>query len=133
MTSWGTVKFRDDPNAGVSGKYPVDEGRIIGSLQGSALEGYWVESDAKQKCDRARDQSFYWGRIKLVFNDELSAFSGNWSRCNEPLDSAKTWIGARSTGRPAAGSRAILIPEAGHDLLPEFQEATKNFLRECCQ
>lgn len=132
VTSWGVATFVDDPSGGTRGEYSYKDGRIVGTLQGNTLHGYWIQADSKRKCARPREGSLHWGRVRVKFDDRFSAFSGASSRCDKPVGPTNDWDGYRPTSR---ASKTILIAGAGHDILghPELKEAIKNFLRECCQ
>jgi hypothetical protein len=77
----------------VTGNYATSNGKIFGTLDGNILEGYWTQSSAGQKCPAQKYGSYYWGRIRFVF-DPNGHFSGNWGYCeNSPSEGG--WSGTR--------------------------------------
>jgi hypothetical protein len=89
---WGPMHFElAEPGLFATyegGDYP--NGRFIGQLSGVVFEGVWVE-DGPTSCDDARDGSTYWGRIRLVFDENFTSFAGLWSYCD--AEPASGWSG----------------------------------------
>lgn len=65
----------------ISASYNLKNGRVLGVLSGSVLNGYWVQSSSDRRCSTAYDGSHYWGRVTLTFTD--TSYSGYWSYCND--------------------------------------------------
>lgn len=81
QTSWGIITLRQS-SADVSGKYPEDNGEIFGKLTDEhVLEGYWIEDEAAQRCDRPLHGRYYWGRLRVVFSADFRSFTGTWGYC----------------------------------------------------
>ncbi len=74
----------------VTGGYPG--GRLQGSLSGQALDGYWAQESGRQACSFKKFDTYYWGRMRLVFVEER--FSGSWRYC-EDGPSQGGWNGTR--------------------------------------
>lgn len=78
-TEWGNITFLQNGSS-VTGSYPLNNGRIEGTLEGRVLTGRWYQSNGS-------------GRIRFEFNSDSSAFTGKWSRGDaEPLSA---WNGTR--------------------------------------
>ena len=74
------------------GSYEGDNGRMEGTLTGNVFEGYWGENQSLKECATERLGTYYWGRIRLVFNG--GRFSGQWSYCD--LELGGEWVGVRA-------------------------------------
>jgi hypothetical protein len=92
QSSEGDITFGQS-GANVLGNYTQDDGVIEGTLYDNVLTGYWIENISNRRCNTFRNGSYYWGRIRFVFNG--SAFSGLWSYCNDEPTSA--WTGYRKS------------------------------------
>lgn len=57
------------------------------------LDGYWIESKSNSKCRKKRGDSFYWGRVRFVFQSNLKSWKGKWNYCGNPLK--HSWNGAK--------------------------------------
>lgn len=97
-TSFGEMDFvvRD---GGIYASYPSDNGRIFLQQEGRQLVGFWVERNSSQHCGEEKDGSPYWGSLAFTFNDDLTAYEGQWSYCQATLSGS--WDGTR-IGPPAA-------------------------------
>ncbi len=69
--------------------YPNQQ--LEGSLSGNTLSGYWTKNSSGRRCTTAYNGSFYWGRIRFVFDG--STFSGGWGHCGD--EPTKQWTGSR--------------------------------------
>ena len=92
-TSWGEVDLKvtdrkDDKGVVVgkdaNGTYTSSKGKISGDLQGSTLDGYWMQAHSSVECKTKRGGTAYWGRILLTF--EGDKFKGHWGYCDEVPD-----------------------------------------------
>ncbi|MBE9223317.1 hypothetical protein IQ215_11470 [Cyanobacterium stanieri LEGE 03274] len=92
-TSEGTMNLSQSGNM-VQGSYSQDNGRIRGQVTGNTLNGYWIENGSAQRCSRAMDGSFHWGRISYKMNANRSEFEGLWSYCDGEPNSG--WNGSKS-------------------------------------
>ena len=92
-SNWGKMVFEQTGN-NVTGTYATSNGKIFGKLNGNILEGYWTQSSAGQKCSTQKYGSFFWGRIRFVFDHQNNHFSGNWGYC-ENAPSSGGWSGTR--------------------------------------
>ena len=78
----------------VTGRYNAAEnGQMIGTLSGNALDGFWIEDKSDQKCATARNGRYFWGRIQITFNGDT--FEGKWGYCDS--DPRSRWQGTRKT------------------------------------
>lgn len=103
-TNWGRMELKSLDERNLSGRYETDNGRLsltvfaepTGDIYGAriVLHGRWAEDDSGQKCGTTMDGTPYWGWVKLVFNEKLTSFSGEWGYCNEEA-TAGTWSGTR--------------------------------------
>lgn len=93
-STYGDITFTRRSDASVRGTYPTDSGRIIGTISGNMLVGYWVEENAAQRCEQNRDGSPYWGRIRYQFTDDGRAFTGIWGYCK--AEPHRGWNGTRA-------------------------------------
>jgi hypothetical protein len=73
--------------------YTSDSGRILGSINGRQIDGFWVESGSVRRCDSAKDGSHHWGRFIVEFTPDFSSFSGGWGYCEQ--DAVRRWSGNR--------------------------------------
>jgi hypothetical protein len=81
-------------NGQTSGTYTSDNGRVQGSVSGQILDGYWIENNSSRKCSTAKQDSFYWGRIKYTLEPNGKNFKGQWSYCEDPITgSSAAWNG----------------------------------------
>jgi uncharacterized caspase-like protein len=92
-TSFGVMTFPDIVEGPVRAPYQMDSGRILGEFDGSVLNGYWIEAGSAQRCDTQRDGSYYWGRVRYLFNDDLNSFTGMWGYCEAAPEEG--WIGQK--------------------------------------
>jgi hypothetical protein len=75
----------------ISGNYPEDRGEIVGTKIENILTGYWIEDASGQRCTTPKNDRYFWGRIRVVFNG--NRFSGTWGYCEaEPMT---PWSGTR--------------------------------------
>lgn len=82
------LTLRADSN-GVTGSYTEDNGRLSGTISGNILDGYWGEDSSGQRCSSQRLGTYYWGRIRFVFDGPR--FIGHWGYCDATPTSA--WNG----------------------------------------
>ncbi|HEX8570777.1 MAG TPA: hypothetical protein VF699_12775 [Caulobacteraceae bacterium] len=92
-TSWGVVDLkvtdRKDEKGVVVGKdaagtYTSSNGKVSGELQGSTLEGYWMQPHSSVACKTKQGGTAYWGRLRLTFDGDK--FTGHWGYCDEVPD-----------------------------------------------
>ena len=94
-TSEGNMTLAWADHVTVTGTYSQDNGRIIGNVDDRrVLNGYWIEDGSSQRCNTAKDGSYYWGRVQFRLNADETEFTGKWSYCNAVPTSA--WNGQRS-------------------------------------
>ncbi len=71
----------------------ADNGRIIGTVNGHQLTGYWIQDSGDNPCIEERDGSLYWGMVRFVSNNDFSEITGAWGLCNqEPAGDDIDWI-----------------------------------------
>ena len=75
----------NDGNGEITGFYNTkDDARIIrGVLSGRQLTAYWVENSAAKKCTTQLDNRYYWGKVKITFDEGFKTFDGWWGYCNQ--------------------------------------------------
>lgn len=89
-SSEGVITFRQQGNR-VAGRYPNDNGEIVGSINNSLLSGYWIEDHSAQRCSSPKNGRHNWGRVELRFSG--NRFTGMYGHCDGPLKSP--WGGER--------------------------------------
>ena len=103
-TSYGDIYFPRHESSEVRGafwSYPesngkADNGRIVATIDGNKLSGYWIEDSGTRPCDFERDGSLYWGPVRFEGNHDFSVISGAWGACeNEPEGDDAAWVGNR--------------------------------------
>ena len=87
-TSEGAMTFTGATKGRIA-KFGNGQDRIIGTLAGGSIDGYWVETKSKQRCSSVVDGSYYWGRFVARFTG--SHFDGKWSYCDAALTGS--WTG----------------------------------------
>ncbi len=92
-TSEGSMTFSGS-TSGILARYGTDRGRVLGTLRGSIIDGYWVETDSNEKCSTAKDGSYYWGRIVATLEARGPRFNGKWNYCDGTPN--KDWTGTCS-------------------------------------
>lgn len=80
----GIIYLEDAGGGNFRGHYNVkDDARIVrGHLSEKRLSALWVENSSKQECKSKIENSYHWGKIELVFNDNFDTFKGFWSYCD---------------------------------------------------
>ncbi len=103
-TSYGDVYFPKTTTKEVRGafwSYPdsngkADNGRIIATISGKRLDGYWVEDSGDTPCETERDGSYNWGPVHFEANEDFSVISGAWGFCDQlPEGDDAGWVGVR--------------------------------------
>ena len=97
-TSSGAMTFTGATSGRIA-NFGNDQGRIIGNLARGSIDGYWVEAASNQKCSRAIDGSYYWGRFVARFNG--THFDGKWSYCDAAP--TRSWTGDCTMGGSSSG------------------------------
>ncbi len=71
----------------------ADNGRIIGTVDGNTLVGYWIQDSGESPCEAERDGSLYWGSVRFVANDSFTEIDGVWGLCDkEPEGDDIDWL-----------------------------------------
>lgn len=71
----------------------ADNGRIIATVNGHTLSGYWVQDSGDNPCEEERDGSLYWGIVRFEANEDFSAIEGAWGLCGqEPAGDDIDWV-----------------------------------------
>jgi hypothetical protein len=91
-TSEGNISFTQSGET-VTGRYPTDNGQIVGTFKSNVLDGYWIEDLADRRCTEPRQGRYYWGAIRWEFQG--SAFVGRWGYCGDSPNEG-TWSGRRA-------------------------------------
>lgn len=89
-SSEGEIKLRQQGNR-VAGRYPNDNGEIVGTLNNGTLSGFWIEDNSAQRCTTSKNGRYNWGRVELSFSG--NRFTGRYGHCEGPLTS--NWSGER--------------------------------------
>ncbi|MFV1962500.1 MAG: hypothetical protein ACC658_11810 [Acidimicrobiia bacterium] len=87
---------------GVTAHVGKETGRLVGTIRGSIIEGYWVEAGSSEKCSTSKDGSYHWGRIVATLEASGRRFNGKWGYCDE--NPTREWTGTCS-GSVGAGNR----------------------------
>lgn len=103
-TSYGDVyfpKYTSNEVRGAFWSYPesngqADNGRIIATVDGRKLVGYWVEDSGERPCATEKDGSLHWGPVNFEANDHFTEIGGAWGFCDqEPEGDDAGWVGTR--------------------------------------
>jgi hypothetical protein len=71
----------------------ADNGRIIGTVNGRKLEGYWIQDSGETPCETERDGSLFWGSVKFQANESFTEIGGAWGLCDqEPEGDDIDWV-----------------------------------------
>jgi Ca-activated chloride channel family protein len=92
-TNWGEMVLQQS-GSNINGNYKHENGKIAGVLTGNIFDATWLQDSSGQRCSKSLHESHYWGRVRMVFDDNFSKFSATWSYCNEPL-SRTDWSGSK--------------------------------------
>jgi hypothetical protein len=81
----GIIYLTDESEGIIKGHYHAsDDGRIVrGHLSKKILTAFWIENVSTTKCFTTKDGSRYWGKIKIVFDEDFKKFDGWWSYCDK--------------------------------------------------
>ena len=96
-TDFGPMTLDRYDSQGAAGRYGAgaDAGTFEGLVRPAdhgvdgydTVEGYWYQSTSAQRCSRARNGTYYWGRMQLNFPIETNDFIGFYGHCDgTPLD-----------------------------------------------
>ena len=82
----------------VRGTYSLDNGTIVGRVQGDRLVGYWVEDGSNRTCDRPIEGRTHWGRVVFTMAADGQSFTGTWGYCDDDpeVQSRGEWNGQRA-------------------------------------
>jgi hypothetical protein len=71
----------------------ADNGRIVATVSGHELEGYWIQDSGEQACDSEKEGSLYWGLVRFTANPGFSEINGVWGLCDsEPTGDDINWL-----------------------------------------
>lgn len=100
-SNWGDMTISRWDSDSAAGRFDHRSGRFEGMRRGNVVTGYWFQEESGQRCERPRNGSYYYGRAVYRFNADQSAFTGEWSYCDEPA--SQRWNGERKGGGKAPG------------------------------
>ena len=75
----------------VEGRYPEDNGEVIGTMTGNTLTGYWIEDASARRCSSSVKGRYYWGGLRADFEGGKAV--GKWGYCEDALSA--DWTGKR--------------------------------------
>ncbi|MEM6328148.1 MAG: hypothetical protein AAF791_13625 [Bacteroidota bacterium] len=80
-SEWGPMRLVQDTTGAVSGDLADYDyrSRIVGTVSGNRLTGYWTSPDGNSPCETSRDGTRYHGRIEFTFTG--NRFMGRYSLC----------------------------------------------------
>jgi len=118
QTDYGAVSLTQSGNGpGVTGSYENGASEIEGRMADGVLEGFWFEPRSGQRCDRAMNGTYYWGKLRFDFSSDFTRFEGLWSYCDQPV--SRAWdgdlgnlLGFGSSGS-ANGNGYLALPGLG--------------------
>lgn len=114
-TDYGTIKFIPTSGNQVTGTYDNKSARITGTFEGGLLKGHWVRPGTQGSCRPLYGET-NWGRVVFKFNDNFTAFYGNFDYCdNSP---SKGWEGVK-TCNYADAPRGTWTTSYGDMIFPE--------------
>lgn len=101
VTQWDRDGFR--------GVYEYAGGRLVGTINGSTVTGYWYQETSPIACRRSREGSSHYGSFSFRFSADRDGFTGRWSHCEDAPD--REWNGrfvrtAQASG-PTTGASAV--------------------------
>ncbi len=71
----------------------ADNGRILGTVNGRVLDGFWVQDSGNSPCASDLDGSRYWGKVWFEANADFTEIEGVWSLCDQdPEGDDADWI-----------------------------------------
>jgi hypothetical protein len=80
QTDFGMMSL-DRSGTMVEGNYEHNSGKISGSMERNILRGFWFQDRADTRCERPKNGTHYWGRLKFVFTGRT--FTGSWGYCED--------------------------------------------------
>ena len=82
---FGKIRLTGAPSGRVATyKVPSHDAEIIGTYDGTNLEGYWYAPKiADRPCPEPREGTKYWGRIEVTLDPATNKLSGVWGRCGD--------------------------------------------------
>ena len=70
-----------------------DIGVVVGDFDGRVFTGRWREEKSDALCQVVWEGTRHWGRVEFRFNAEMTAFTGVWGHCDQPMKAS--WNGER--------------------------------------
>ncbi|MFI4976468.1 MAG: hypothetical protein ACHP84_18180 [Caulobacterales bacterium] len=98
-SNWGAMSLGLS-GTGLSGSFEHANGKISGQASGDSASGYWMQDTAGQRCDTARNGTYYWGRFNWTLAADGRSFNGLWGYCDAAPDSG--WTATRVGGVSSA-------------------------------
>ena len=71
----------------------ADNGRIVGTVTGNTLSGYWIQDSGDHPCATEKEGSLFWGIARFTANADFTELSGVWGQCDDaPSGDDSDWI-----------------------------------------
>ncbi|MEM1055601.1 MAG: hypothetical protein AAGI52_08735 [Bacteroidota bacterium] len=82
-SEWGPMRLVQDTTGAVTGDLADYDyqSRIVGTVSGDRLTGYWTSPSGNSPCETSRDGTRYHGRIEFTFTGDR--FMGRYSLCSD--------------------------------------------------
>ena len=63
-------------------KFPGGE-MVFSSAKDRTWEGHWTRSPATESCVEEKHGTYYWGVVKITFDESYEHFDGTWDFCGD--------------------------------------------------
>lgn len=92
-TSWGELELNLTKET-VTGSYSDDNGEVLGSYKQGVFDGFWIEDESSTRCETEIQGRYYWGKVRMTFDEERKRFNSVWGYCSEePVNT--DWTGEK--------------------------------------
>ena len=61
---------------------------VKGNMDNPTYVGFWTADSAPTECDKERDGTSYWGKLKFEMSDAGRTYTGKWGYCEAEPDVA---------------------------------------------
>jgi hypothetical protein len=109
-----------------TGRYETGGGLIDGtySRPTGLMNGVWTQTNGHIKCAHTRQGTHYWGRLRLKFTADESAFTGTWGYCDS-RDNGGQWRGRN--GRCVYGCSSTEAVHGSQECIPVKPAHSRRF------
>lgn len=100
-SSYGPLTFQILSDGSYTGTYkytPWENGYIYGELNKNTFTGYFTEEvmgdEPYEKCNQEYRNSYNWGTLEFIFNEDFTEFNGKWGDCSNKRE--QPWKGEKN-------------------------------------